>query len=311
MPLSADLVARLARDHDLGVVTGVVPLGGSQNAVVLVRTDRGEHVVRVGAVHDLRRERYFARVVHERARTLASPWPFVVDETLGAAVMPRLPGAALRPGRAGRGDRVGAAFGRAVAELHDIRFSAAGEWDAAVDDLRPDDRTAAEAFLARVRQHALAASLAPDDRAFVDAAVEPAAAAIGDIVPTYVHGDLGLGNLLADRAPDGLRFTGVLDLGGGRAGDPDEDIAVAIWWPLYANDDALATSFLRAYRSRQAARAHEALRMRGYLALSLLRTWETGRRDGRDWFGGATLFETWASPLLERGARVVDEVARG
>ena len=55
---------------------------------------------------------------------------------------------------------------------------------------------------------------------------------LGEFEPTYVHGDLGIGNLVGERTSHGFDFTGVFDLGGGFVGDPDEDLATPIWWPL-------------------------------------------------------------------------------
>jgi aminoglycoside phosphotransferase (APT) family kinase protein len=145
----------------------------------------------------------------------------------------RLPGKVLHPALDVNWHVIGRALGRAAAQLHAIHFPHAGEWRADLDDIASPELSAPEWFELRVadleqRIAQTSSALDATSAALVDRRVAGAASAIGNFEPTYVHGDLGMGNLVGERTSHGFRFTGVFDLGGGFAGDPDEDLATPI-----------------------------------------------------------------------------------
>lgn len=305
---------QLAADrHSLGRVLAAEPLGGAYGNNVGLTTEQGAWVLR-GAVPPLdatllRRERFFARAVHERS-SLASPWPYLVDDTESIfgwpyAIMPRLRGQVLHPALDLDWAVIGYALGRAAAELHSIVFPRLGAWSAEVDDIISPGMPAAQWFRKRatdlVRRVAeTSAALDQASATLVEDVIGAAVPSIADFEPTYVHGDLGLGNLVGERSPAGFAFTGVFDLGDGYAGDPDEDLATPLWWPLYWRNEVASRAFLEAYCAERPARAARTPRLRAYVVVSLLRNWEAGQRQGFDWYGGCRTFREWALPLLEQ-----------
>jgi hygromycin-B 7''-O-kinase len=312
--LSSEQLRGIATRHELGRVLGVAPLGGSYGNNLGLTTETGEWVLRAAVPpmdpEALRRERFFARLISERS-SIASPWPYLIDDSADRtgwpyALMPRLPGEVLHPQAEVPWDEVGAAFGSAVAELHRITFPDVGEWDADADDIRPLGITARERLRRRASDLAKAAALDDASSQLFGGVVDAGVEAIGDITPTYLHGDLGIANLVGETRPDGFRFTGVFDLGGGHVGDPDEDIAVPIWWPLYWGNATLSRSFLDGYRAIHPADPGQTARLRAYIAVSLLDNWETGHRLGHDWYGGIATYREWALPILDRASEVID-----
>ncbi|HEX6972180.1 MAG TPA: aminoglycoside phosphotransferase family protein [Limnochordia bacterium] len=311
--ISPERLQLAAERHRLGRVLDAEFLGGTYGNNLGVKTETGAWVLR-GAVAPVEastfhRERFFARVVRERS-SIASPWPYRIDESRAIfgwpyAWMRRLPGKVLHPGHEGNWTAIGQALGRAVAQLHEIRFPHIGEWRADPDDIVSPGISAPEWLIRRVAdlRQRIAETSSPLDHtsaALIDHLVADAASAIGDFAPTYVHGDLGIGNLAAERTSHGLAFTGVFDLGGGFAGDPDEDLATPIWWPLYWRNPLASRAFLDSYRTHRPARPRQSARLRGYAAVSMLANWEMGRRQGFDWYGGSVRFCDWASPLLDQ-----------
>ena len=150
---------QLAADlHGLGRVLDTEFLGGTFGNNVGVTTENDDWVLR-GVVPPiesatLRRERFFARIVHERS-SIASPWPYLIDES-GAifgwpyALMRRLPGKVLHPALDVNWPVIGRALGQAVAQLHAIQLPRVGEWRADLDDIVSPDVSAPEWFERRV-----------------------------------------------------------------------------------------------------------------------------------------------------------------
>lgn len=303
----------IADRHHLGEVLDVERLGGSVGNNLAIRTEGESWVLRAAVSRvtavDLRRERFFARLLSERA-TIGSPWPYLVDESeditgWAYGLMPRLAGKVLHPGLQVRWDRIGGALGRAASEVHRVTFPAIGEWDADKDDIVPLGVASAERFRSRAEKMIEEADLDRPSATLVTNLVDATLPAIGRFVPSYVHGDLGISNLVGARGPDGFRFTGVFDLGQGYVGDPDEDLALPIWWPLYWGNTALSRAFFAGYRGVVPARPFQTARLRGYVGVSLLSNWATGHRLGYDWYGGATSFTNWARPLLDQATDVI------
>jgi aminoglycoside phosphotransferase (APT) family kinase protein len=309
---------RAADRHDLGRVVAAEQLGGTYGNNIGLDTDRGRWVLRALVPplepDALRRERFFARTLHERSR-VASPWPYLIDdsdEIFGwpYAIMRRLPGTVLHPAQEVNWARAGAALGRVVADLHAVTFPTIGEWSGDCDGIVSPGVSAAAWFQRRAGElvDRIAETSAPLDTAsagLVSGLVADALPSIEGFKPTYVHGDLGVGNLVGERLPGGFAFTGVFDLGGGHAGDPDEDLATPLWWPLYWRNEVAPRAFLESYRALRPARPGAASRLLAYVAVSLLRNWEAGRRLGFDWYGGSRTFREWALPMLDRVEAVV------
>ena len=315
--ISADQFARAADRHALGHFLSAQPLGGAHGNNVAIRTDRGNWVLR-GAVSPvdvacLLRERFFARVLSRRLH-LAIPWPYVVDASTDPfgwpfAVMPRLVGDRPDPADEGGGP-AGAALGRAAAELHTVSFPRIGEWNGDQDDIVAPAQSPGDWLMQRVDR--LKASVAetsspldPASVALVDRRMATAVEHLGTFEPTYVHGDVTASNFVGRSTASGWEFTGVFDLGGGHAGDPDEDLATPVWWPLYWNHPQAAQAFLAAYRAHRPPRPGQAERLRGYVVLSMLTNWELGRRQRFNWYGGAEAFAEWALPLLKAADAII------
>lgn len=317
-PIPLERVQRAADRFDLGPVGGVAALGGAHGNNVALTAGSRPWVLRAAVgpvtVDTLRRERFFARTIAEHAR-IAAPQPYLIDESPEIfgwpyALMARLPGTVLQYTERRDWYEVGHELGYAVAALHGIRFPHAGEWSPTLDAIAPAHVAPEMFFVQRVaalreRLDETWAGLDPASVDLVQRAVDAAIPAIGGYDPTYVHGDLGIGNLLGTATHDGFVFTGVFDLGGGFAGDPDEDLAVPLWWPLYWGNTEAARSFIEGYRGVRPPRVRQRVRVRAYTVLSLLTNWDLGRRHGHDWYGGARTFHEWAAPLLESVTRTL------
>jgi hygromycin-B 7''-O-kinase len=316
--ISAGQFGRAAERHALGRVLSTAPLGGAKGNNVAVRTDRGEWVLR-GAVPPvevttLLRERFFARALCGRVR-VSAPWPYIVDgsaEPFGwpYALMPRLAGDTPDTADAASWSSVGAALGRAVAELHQVTFACVGEWNADQDGIVAPAVSPGDWLLQRVdhlkaRVAQTSSPLDPTSQALVDRRMGAAVAHLGTFEPTYVHGDVTVSNFVGRRTAGGWAFTGVFDLEAGYSGDPDEDLATPVWWPLYWHNPEAAQAFLAAYRRLRPSRPGQAARLRGYLVLSMLTNWEFGRRLRFDWYGGAETFARWCLPLLEQADAII------
>jgi hypothetical protein len=313
-----DRFQRAADRFDLGPVADVAALGGAHGNNVGLTAGSRAWVLRAAVgpvtVDTLRRERFFAQTIVEQSRMAASQ-PYLIDESSGIfgwpyALMARLPGTVLQYTHRRDWYEVGHELGYAVAALHGIRFPHAGEWSPSLDAIAPaglaPDAWFAQRFASfQQRLGETWTSLDADSRTLVERAVDAAIPTIEGYDPTYVHGDLGIANLVGHETRDGFAFTGVVDLGGGLAGDPDEDLAVPIWWPLYWGNAEAARSFIEGYRGVRPPRARQEVRVRAYVAISLLTNWDVGRRHGHDWYGGARTFHQWAAPLLDRVTRVL------
>jgi Ser/Thr protein kinase RdoA (MazF antagonist) len=317
--LDAESVQAAADRFDLGTVVRWAPLaGGSVGNVFGLTTVAGRFVLRACIPpldpDALQRERYFARAVHERS-SLAAPWPYLIDPSSEIfswpyAITPHLPGRTLHYQMDLEWRGVGAALGRAVAELDEVAWPAVGEWDAASDDIVPVDATPADWLLERVEalERRVAETSEPLDAAslaYVDDAVRAALPLIGEFPPTYVHGDLGIGNFVAEDTDDAVAFTGVFDLGEGYCADPDENVA-GLWWPLYWGRAGAAAGFLEGHRAVRPPRPGQDERLRAYDVFGMLKNWETGRRERFPWYGSARTFREWSEPLLTQ----VEEVLR-
>jgi aminoglycoside phosphotransferase (APT) family kinase protein len=320
-PLSRNQFQRAADKYNLGHVISAELLGGSYRNNVRLITAKGDWVLRgVTApvtLEDLRRERFFARTLYQRS-SIESPWPYLLDEESGIfgwpySIMRFLPGKVLHPAAPGVDWRVvGSGLGKAAAKLHAIDFPCYGNWQPDLDKITCQYLLASEWFYARfleLKQRVAQSSspLDPCSDSWSESLVQDALPVIDGFVPTYIHGDLGLGNLVGRRTSSGFAFTGVFDLASGFAGDPDEDLAIPLWWPLYWGNATASRAFFTSYSAERPPRPGQRLRLHAYLLMSLLTNWELGQRQGFDWYKGCRSFRDWAEPLSQQALSALDE----
>lgn len=256
-------------------------------------TDTGRWVLRgmpwpAHTDEQFRRERFFAAAIRDRSG-VPVPWPFHIeaDESLFGWPYQLTP---WMPGEQRRDAASAAALGRAAAELRRVTFGSFGVWSPAADDIEPFAGGAADWLGHRTRQWielcaADARALVDTDLAWVESLMPDD---LGDVVPTYVHHDLKLGNCVC---LDG-EVSGLFDLGEGITGDPIEDLARTTW-DLARSDPSLVVTFIRAY---QAASGVEVPldRLRAYVVFDLIVIWQYGTRPEHAWFDHPT-FESWVT----------------
>jgi aminoglycoside phosphotransferase (APT) family kinase protein len=183
----------------------------------------------------LRRE----RTVLDALRTSALPVPecllYMEDETAqpatGWLVMPRFPGQPLLELlRKAEGSsmilRALRNFGQTVAQLHAL-------------DVPPELDSGSAPWLETMLEQAeanLALGLGEGDRAQLEELKHKRPA---PVMPTFIHGDLFLDNVLSD----GVEITGLIDWAFGALGDPRYDLALA----MYGMSDVQRAAFLEGY----------------------------------------------------------------
>ncbi len=137
--------------------------GGLFGQNVFVTSTHGEFVLR-GCPHaawQFPKERFFARVLHERSR-VPVPWPYRLEPSpdifgWSYAILPKLPGmnVALPDARAaltaGEHAEIAAALGVALAELHTVVWDVPGDYDPSSDAIRAIDGRFEDRVVARLR----------------------------------------------------------------------------------------------------------------------------------------------------------------
>lgn len=310
--LTEDQLQAAADRFGLGRISGAEVLGGFNGNNLGLATQTGGWVLRGGIPPinpdtQLRRERFFARAIHERS-PVPAPWPYHIDDTTeifgwSYALMPRLPGETFHHQQSELDwERVGAALAKTASGLQEITWQCVGEWDPKVDDIVPI-HDAAEWLQERVHRvmELVAKTSEPLDEAsidFVDTAVRGALPSVGDFTPTYIHGDFAVSNVAMSRRGDRFEVTGIFDLEAGYAGEPDENLAIALWWPTFWGRPDVGAAFLEAFRRLRRPREGQPERLRAYVVLDMLENWEIGQRDRQPWYGEARTFREWAQPLV-------------
>jgi hygromycin-B 7''-O-kinase len=288
----AQLQAALDR-FELGRFVSVEAFaGGLFGKNVGLVTDRGRWVLRgdpwpAHTDEQFRRERFWASSVRA-ACDVPVPWPFHIeaDESLFGwpyQLTPWMPGAQER-NVAGV-----AALGRTAADLRRVTFDSFGSWSPAIDALEPFDGSPLDWLSSRTQfwidQCAMQARpLADSDVDWVQSLLPTD---FDDVVPTYIHHDLKIGNCVC---VDG-EVSGLFDLGEGTTGDPLEDLARATW-DLARDDPTLVGVFLWAYEAAAGVRV-PLDRLWAYVVFDLLVVWEFGTRPPQPWFKEPT-FGAWA-----------------
>jgi hygromycin-B 7''-O-kinase len=183
------------------------------------------------------KERFFARLLHERTKTPV-PWPMRHDEASDIfgwpyLVMPRMPGTCFEE----RGilqalaaeDRraVAVAMGKALAEMQTLIWPFAGDFGTESIALEPYADGVLGHVVARTKAGAATAraqgTMTDGDDAWIAQACETALA--GGMRPvSFTHGDYKLNNVTVRRDGDGWRVGGVFDLHEARFADGALDV---------------------------------------------------------------------------------------
>lgn len=282
---------------------------------VLLESTRGRYVLR-GCPHSewqLDKERFFARLIHERTR-VPSPWPYQIEhssEIFGwpFAIMPRLSGEPIGDpdlrdsfSRAEQLELAGA-LGEGLGELHAIEWPHAGEFDLASGTIAPLAIDLADWILEQARERLARCCVASGATTSEDVAwiLEELARGEGalrePLAPGYVHHDYTEGNTVATRDSSGWRLSGVFDLMEGYMGDPEADLVRSIAQLSLRNLEC-GRRFVAGYRSRRELRPGHLERFRVYMLIDRLVLWEYGQRN-RVWFEQGTSFRDFARWFVE------------
>lgn len=296
-----------------------VPEGGMFGQNLFLATDSGDWVFR-GAPHALpgerapgaqfAKERWFAERLHAATRAPV-PWPYLVERSTDLfgwpfALMPRLPGACAQFARRDLppADRIemARAMGRALAQIHALRAPAPGEWDAALESIRPD--TSLRHYALRVadgcreRAELAPTTLEAADVALVEEVARAAEPALDvPVAPACLHLDYHWGNVNIARAKGAWRVTGVFDLMSCEFGDPEMDLSRPC--AVFATDDRpLLAPFLESYTALCPLRPGARARFRLFMLIDRLIIWSFGKRT-QDWFGPDERFRGFARGYLD------------
>jgi hygromycin-B 7''-O-kinase len=307
--LTAEQLQAALDRFDLGRLVAAEPaLQGLFGQIVFVTSSRGEWVLR-GAPHQnqLPRERFVARLIHQQTE-LEAPWPYHLEtstEIFGwpFALMRRIPGVV--PSANDRDERLDLvrALGAGLAELHAIEVEAPGYYDPTTDTLVPypvdhETRVVGQVheWLARCRDARPEATDEADAAWLEEIVAENRSALRVPFTPCFVHHDYKPNNLLCERAPSGWRVRGVVDLGEGYFGDPEEDLVrcVATFAPIQLG---CVRPFVAAYAKRRPLRPAHPERYRIYQLIDRLVMWEYGQRN-RLWFPPEQRFRSFAEHFV-------------
>lgn len=234
------------------------------------------------------------------------PWPYLIT--------PRLPGLCLQnpAEREGLTRRdflsVAEAMGRSLVDLQALTWDSAGDFDPDVQALAPYPGGYAGHLAREVSNHAGTTrrngALTSDDDRWLEAIMQADAAVTHSATAVYAHNDYHLGNVLLDRAPDGWRVSGVVDLMTSCFGDPAADLVrQSCGWMDVAPECAVA--FLTAYRAAGGVAAPSRARLAALALYERLMIWGyfTQPQVADPRFHGLT-FRGWAEPYLRRLAKL-------
>jgi len=258
-------------------------------------------------------ERWFIQQLHEQTQAPV-PWPYLLDQNTDLfgwsyVIMPRLPG--LSPAsqevkqRLAESERqkIAGALGATLAELHTLTWPCVGDYDLALDGIKPLAQSYAEHVLARVRG-ALASCIratartTPADIAWVEEIITQGQNALHEpFVPCCVHGDYQESNVLVEESSEQWRVSGGFDLYPGLK-DPETDLSRPL--AAYLEEiPVLAQEFLRAYSRRQPLRPGWQKRFPLSMLLDRLAMWEWAQREKRFWWDERLTLREWAEPFTQ------------
>jgi aminoglycoside phosphotransferase (APT) family kinase protein len=322
----ADIQFQVALERfDLGAfVRAEAVAGGLFGQNVFLTSTQGDWVLR-GAPHtawQLPSERFFARLLHERAQ-VPVPWPYLVDDRddifgWSYAIMPRLPGLPLSDRQAAerlpRHDRIAVAQAMAInlAKAHDLTWDYPGEYDLALDSIRPFAQPWAEWIFSET--HGWLDSARHSDRttdadaAWVDNVLTAASEALtAPFQAGIVLRDYGEHNVVVSHSGDGWRVRGMFDLMEASFGDSEMDLSRLV--AQYLDQDAeLARAYLRQYLELRAPRPGFQARFPAYMLRDRLIVWEYGvRPETPQWWDPALTLRLWA----EQYTTAIDRLLEG
>jgi hygromycin-B 7''-O-kinase len=310
----AQLQAALDR-FGLGELVRAEPISaGNFGQNLFLTSTMGEYVLRGAPFypHQFPQERFFTQHLHEQT-CAPVPWPYLLDlsdATFGWSyvIMPRMPGLQLSDLEVQHsldaGDRraIARAMGETLADLHQLTWATAGEYDLATDTIRPFDVDYA-GWVIRLIRECIEAAIPLSDRttdadvAWVETVIARSRAALDvPFRPCFVNMDYKEGNVVVERVDGGWRVSGVFDYMSAHFGDGELDLARCV--AVYSEADAeLAREFVRSYARRRPFRPGFDERFPVYVLVERLLCWQFGQRHGVWWEPSLTLRE-WVEPYV-------------
>ncbi len=288
--------------------------GGLFGQNVMIESTTGRWVLR-GAPHydwQFAKERYFARMIHERT-AVPAPWPYMIDDTTGIfgwryAIMPRLPGDALTDDvrqSLSPEDRVGIAraMGEGLAALQEAIWPVHAWYDIEREALLPLEEPYADWYIGWTRYWLDQCRKASEATTDQDVAwVEEVAASAADALAVpfqaaLVHTDYHEGNVVVARDGEGWRVSGIFDLMDPYMGDGESDLPRS-YAAFHLKDPRASAVFLGAYLALRPPRDGFAARFRLYMLRDRLVFWEYGQRN-KLWFRPGMRLRDWAERFVE------------
>lgn len=309
----------------LGTVIEVMPVPFSNWGQNLFLTStQGNFVLRGAplAPDQFPLERYFIRRLAEET-AVPVPWPYAIDPTetifgWSYALMPRLAGLQIgdptvRSALSSR-DRSGIAraVGTTLAQMHRLRWPAAGMYQLASDSIAPFREpyttramTTTRRLMADFQQYVVdhgrsTGMISADDIRWADALMRRAEAATPQqAASTLVMGDFHERNVVAEQVENQWRISGVFDFATSHVGDGEADLSRCI--AVYADEDAgLTSEFLNAYQQIHQRREGFEERFALYMLFDRIHVWAFAYGQDCVWWDTRLSFRDWASPYLTR-----------
>lgn len=291
-----------------------VPFGNfGQN--IFLTTTQGEFVLRGKPLwpEQFARERWFMRQLHEHT-TVPVPWPYLHDPDIDIfgwsyILMPRMPGLSLidpivrRQLSDQQRQRIAAALGVTLAQMHALTWSTPGEHDAMHDIIVPFHPSYAGYITGEIYRllslSRQATNLTTEaDSAWVEALVEQGKRTLAEpFQPCFVMGDYKEGNVVVEERDAEWHVSGVFDVHG-HFGDAEEDLARPIADYITQERLDLAHIFLKTYLQLQPPRPGFEARFPLYMLKERLAIWEWAHRTDMVWWQRNLTLREWFEPFL-------------
>ena len=283
---------------------------------VLLETTDGRFVLR-GCPHfpwQFAKERYFARIIHERT-DIPAPWPYEIDDSSDIfgwpyAIMPRLEGTHISDDARGAMDADGLralarAMGEGLARLAAATWPVHAWWSETSGELEPLEEPYADWYIGWTRYWLEQCRAASDettdgDVAWCESVMADARDALAvPFTPSLVHTDYQDQNIVLEDAGDGaLRVSGIFDIADMYMGDTESDLPRPFVAFHMHHAPAAAGEVVRAYHALRQPRPGFAARWRLYTLRDRLVFWEYGQRN-KVWFRPGVTLRQWAERWVE------------